>query len=119
MLGHPAFVAGLDRSDAQRVTLLAEQGVAAIAGAVRPDLARFGEVRDVFCLAAGPRHVGSGWRWKRVADGVSAADKILTLSKGVEHFATNTGHYVHVGDRISAVGDHDTDTGNGTAHRPH
>src|SRR4029077_11460885 len=38
---HPAFITGLHRSDAQRVTLLAEQRIATVAGAVGPDLTRF------------------------------------------------------------------------------
>ena len=39
MLGHPALVAGDHRGDPQRQALLAEQRVAAVAGAERPDLA--------------------------------------------------------------------------------
>ena len=39
MLGEPALVAGDHRRDAQREALLAEQRVAAVARAVRPDLA--------------------------------------------------------------------------------
>ena len=40
VLGQPALVAGHHRGDPQREALLAEQGVAAVARAVRPDLAR-------------------------------------------------------------------------------
>ena len=59
VLGEPAVVAGHHRGDAQREALLAEQGVAAVAGAVRPDLAGLGEVHDVLVLGvARPRHVG-------------------------------------------------------------
>ena len=47
MLGEPAVVARHRRRDAQREALLAEQRVAAVAGSVRPDLARLGEVHDV------------------------------------------------------------------------
>src|SRR5260370_867342 len=47
---HPAFIPGLHRSDAQRVTLLAEQCIATVAGAVGPDLTRFREVANVFFL---------------------------------------------------------------------
>ena len=42
VLGHPALVAGHRRGDPQRQALLAEQGVAAVAGAVGPDLAGLG-----------------------------------------------------------------------------
>ena len=40
MLGEPALVAGDGRGDPQRVALLAQQRVAAVAGAVAPDLPR-------------------------------------------------------------------------------
>ena len=58
VLGDPALVARHRRRDPQREALLAEQGVAAVARAVRPDLARLGEVHDVLVVGvAGPRHV--------------------------------------------------------------
>jgi hypothetical protein len=50
VLGEPAFVAPHDRRDAQREAFLAEQRVAAVARAVRPDLARLGEMHDVLVL---------------------------------------------------------------------
>ena len=46
VLGEPALVARDHRRDAQREALLAEERVAAVARAVRPDLARLGEVHD-------------------------------------------------------------------------
>ena len=46
VLGEPALVARDHRRDAQREALLAEQRVAAVARAERPDLARLGEVHD-------------------------------------------------------------------------
>ena len=59
MLGEPAVVTSHHRRDAQGEALLAEQRVAAVAGAVRPDLAGLGEVDDVLVLGvARPRHVG-------------------------------------------------------------
>ena len=59
VLGEPALVARHRRGDPQREALLAEQGVAAVAGAVRPDLAGLGELHDVLRVAARPgRHVG-------------------------------------------------------------
>ena len=58
MLGQPALVAGHRRGDPQREALLAEQGVAAVAGAEGPDLARLGVVDDVLVvLVAGPGDV--------------------------------------------------------------
>ena len=58
VLGEPALVVRDGRRDAQRVALLAQQRVAAVAGAVAPDLAGLGEVRDVLGLVARPRDVG-------------------------------------------------------------
>ena len=61
MLGHPAFVAGLDGGDAEGVAFFSEEGVAAVAGAEGPDFAGFGKVADVFVLrVAGPGDVGGG-----------------------------------------------------------
>ena len=119
MLGQPALVAGLDGSDAERVALLAEQRVAAIARAVGPDLARLGEVRDVFGLVAGPRHVGLGLRRQRRADRVHAAHEILAVAERLPHFVADPGHDVHVGDGVGRVGHHHADAGDGRADRPH
>ena len=58
VLGQPALVAGHRRGDAQREALLAEQRVAAVAGAEGPDLPRLGEVDDVLVVrVAGPGNV--------------------------------------------------------------
>ena len=119
MLGHPAFVARLHARDAQRVALLAEQRVAAIARAVRPDLARLGEMRDVFILVAGPRHVGGRGRRQRVADGVHAAHEVLAVAERLPDRVADARHDVHVGDGIGAVSDHDADAGDRRADRAH
>ncbi len=59
VLGQPAVVAGHDRGDPQGEALLAEQGVAAVARTVGPDLAGLGEVDDVLVVGvARPRDVG-------------------------------------------------------------
>ena len=58
VLGEPALVAGHRRGDPQREALLAEQGVAAVARAEGPDLARLRVVDDVLVVrVAGPGHV--------------------------------------------------------------
>ena len=55
MLGHPTFVPRLHRSDAQGVALLAQQGVSAVARAIRPNLARLRKMTDVLLRGiAGP-----------------------------------------------------------------
>ena len=58
VLGQPALVAGHHAGDAQRVALLAEQRVAAVAGAVGPDRPLLGELHDVLGVVARPRDVG-------------------------------------------------------------
>ena len=50
VLGEPALVARHRRGDPQREALLAEQRVAAVAGAVGPDLPRLGVVDDVLVV---------------------------------------------------------------------
>ena len=70
----------MTRGDAQRVALLAEQGVAAVAGAVGPDLAGLGEVRDVLGGVARPRHVGLA-RLQRGADGVDGRDEEAVVAE--------------------------------------
>ena len=58
VLGEPALVAAHHRRDAQREALLAEQRVAAVAGAEAPDLARLRKMHDVLLvLVARPRDV--------------------------------------------------------------
>src|SRR4051812_34046144 len=51
VLGKPALVAGEGRRNAQSEGFLAEQGVAAVARAVRPDRSLLREVDDVLLLA--------------------------------------------------------------------
>ena len=59
VLGEPTFVARDDRRDPQREALLAEQGVAAVPGSERPDLARLGEVHDPLLVGvARPGDIG-------------------------------------------------------------
>src|SRR6185312_16581238 len=113
----PALVARLHRGDTQRVALFAEQRIAAIARAVGPDLARLGEMRDVFGLVARPGHVGRGRSRERIAYGVHAAHEILAVAERLPHLVADARHDVHVGDGVSRVGDHDADAGDGRADR--
>ena len=60
VLGQPPLLASQHRSDPQGEALLAQQRVAAVAGAVAPDLPLLGKVHDVLVLgirAAGPSDV--------------------------------------------------------------
>src|SRR6266851_4471932 len=65
VLGHPALVAGDVGGDAQGKALLAEEGVAAVARAVAPDLAGLGEVDDVLLVVAGPGNILLSRRQRR------------------------------------------------------
>ncbi len=119
VLGHPAFVARLYRGDAQGVALLAQQGVAAVTGAVRPNLARVGEVADVLLLrVAGPGGVGIIGAERR-ADRVQAFHEFAVASHYVQDFLSDAGHDVHVGDDVGGIGDFDADLGDGRADRAH
>jgi hypothetical protein len=104
--------------DAQRVALLAEQGVAAVPGAVRPDLAVLGEVRDVLGGVAGPRHVGLALG-ERGADAVHGLDEEAVLAELLQHLLAHTGHRAHGGGDVRGVGDLDADGGELRAQRAH
>jgi hypothetical protein len=110
VLGHPTFVARLYGRDAQGVTLLRQQRIAAVARAIRPDLARFGKMADVLVLGvAAPGAVGliGG---KRESDGVQSAHKIAIFAESLEHAAADSGHDVHAGDNVGGVGDLHSDS---------
>ena len=113
VLGHPALVARLDGCDPERVALLAEQRITAIARAIGPDLARLGEMRDVFGLVAGPRHVGALRRRQRRTDRMKPPHEILAVAKRLQHLVADPRHDVHVGDGVGAIGDHDANAGDG------
>ena len=123
VLGHPAVVASHGRRDAQREALLAEQGVAAVAGAVAPDLTGLGEVGDVLVLGvAGPRHVGPGGavlEHERVADGVQAGHEVAVVAQHVEHRLAHAGHDPHVDGHVRRVGQLDADVGDRAPERTH
>ena len=70
VLGEPALVARHHAGDAQGVALLAEQRVAAVAGAEGPDRPLLGELHDVLGVVARPRRRRPGRRLERHADRV-------------------------------------------------
>ena len=109
MLGEPAFVARDHRRDAQREALLAEQRVAAVAGAERPDLTRLGEVHDPLLVGvARPRHVGLAGRERR-ADRVHARDELAVDAEHVERGLPGARHRAHAQRDVRGVGDLDAD----------
>ena len=112
VLGHPALVAGHHAGDAEGVALLAEQRVAAVAGAEAPDRALLGEVDDVLGLAAGPLDVLLA-RLERHADRVEGGDVVgVDLLHLAEDLGAHAGHHAHAGDDVGGVGDLDAE------HRP-
>ena len=116
------LVAGHGRGDAQGEALLAEQGVAAVARAVRPDLARLGEVGDVLVVGvARPRDVGTGVAVgvdQRVADRVQARDP-LAVAEHVERTLAHAGHDPHRRGDVGGVGELHADVGDVGAERAH
>src|SRR4051812_10066331 len=103
VLGKPALVAGKDRRDAQGEGFLAEQGVAAIARAERPDRALLREVDNVLLLAvAGPRHVLLA-RGEGHAHGVHAGHEFAIIQY-VQHRAAHAGHDAHARGDVWRVG---------------
>ena len=119
VLGQPAVVAGHHRGDAQGEALLAEQGVAAVARAVGPDLAGLGEVDDVLVVrVARPRHVGLAGL-ERGADGVHAGHELAVVAEHVERLLAHAGHDPHAHGDVGGVGELHADVGDRRAERAH
>ncbi len=119
MLGEPALVARDHRGDAQREALLAEQRVAAVAGAVRPDLARLGEVDDPLLVrVARPGRVLLA-RLERSAERVHARDELAVVAEHVERGLAGAGHRAHADRDVRRVGDLDADVRQRRAERAH
>ena len=99
-----AMVAG----DAQREALLAEQRVAAVAGADAPDRVLLGEVHDEAALRARGRRASAG-------PGTKSSRAAELVEGGLAHAR----HDAHVGDDVGAVGDLDADLAERRAERAH
>ena len=118
VLGHPAGVAGHDRGDAQREALLPQQGVAAVARAVRRDLPRLGEVDDVLVLGvARPGHVLLA-RLERGADRVQAGHE-LAVAEHLQGTRAHAGHDAHGDRHVGRVGQLHADVGDVRAQGAH
>ena len=107
VLREPAFLARLPRSEPQRVTLLAEQRVAAVAGAHAPDELFLGEVQDQSPLR------------RQIAERVHAGDEVVVASHRLDRGLAHAGHDVHAGHDIGAVGHHDAGAAHGGAGGTH
>ncbi len=104
VLGQPALVAGHRRGDPQRVALLAQQRVAAVAGAEAPDHPLLWEVGDVLDVVARPRHV----LLPRLQRGTHRVQRGYELTVGVQplqHLRAHPGHDVHRHHDVFGVGD--------------
>ena len=119
MLRQPAFIARHRGRDAQREAFLAEQCVAAVTRAVRPNLPRFREVHDVLGLTvARPAAILLAGRERR-ADRMQARYEAAFFAERVENGAADARHDAHIGDNVWAVGDLHADLGDRAAYGPH
>ncbi len=109
VLGEPALVAGHHAGDAQGVALLAEQRVAAVAGAEGPDRALLGELHDVLGVAARPRDVVLAGL-EGHADRVQGRHELgVELVHLLQHGGADAGHHAHAGGDVGGVGDLDAE----------
>ena len=124
VLGQPARLAvaccGVThrRGDAQRQAFLAQKGVAAVAGAVGPDLAGFREVDDVLLGVAGPGDFLDAFE-QRHADAVNGRHEGTVSTQHVPHGLAHAGHDAHAGNHVGRVGQLDADLRDLAAQRAH
>ncbi len=107
VLGEPALVAGLPAGDAQRMALLAEQGVATVAGAEALDHHLFGKMHDKAPVGV------------EIAGRVKATDEATIIFDALECPGAHARHELHVGDDVGAVGDLDAAARVGRIERTH
>ena len=107
VLREPTFRARLVARDAQRVTLLAEQRVTAVARAVAHDRELLGEVHDEAALRI------------ELARRVQPFDERLVLLDAFERRFADPRHQIHVRDDVGAVGDLDAAACIRRVDRPH
>ncbi len=93
MLGQPTLLTGHPRSQAQRQTLLAEEGIATIAGADAPYQALFGKMKDKATVRA------------EVAHGVEPRREIAGVAQLLKGDGAHAGHDAHADSHVGAVGD--------------
>ena len=119
VLGHPALVASDVRSDAQRETLFPEQCIAAVTGAVAPDLARLGKMHDVLGVVTRPRDILLPRRQRsadRVHAGHNAFGVLVNLGKDR---SPDPRHDAHIHDGVGRVGQLHANLRHRRADRPH
>mmetsp|Transcript_33935 Transcript_33935/g.73142 ORF Transcript_33935/g.73142 Transcript_33935/m.73142 type:complete len:271 (+) Transcript_33935:1080-1892(+) len=119
VLGQPPFLSSQIGCDAEGVALLAKQGVAAVATAIRPHRRFFGEVADVAILrVARPRHVSLAG-FKGSADRVKTRQERRGVGQSIQYICAHASHDAHVGDNVRRVGDLHTQLREVGAERPH
>ena len=107
VFGEPAFAARLPAGDTQCMALLAEQRVAAVAGAEALDREFLGKVHDEAPLGI------------EITDRVQAADEGAVPADAFERAAAHARHQLHVEHDIGAVGDFDAAAGERRIERTH
>ncbi|OWW20117.1 hypothetical protein AYR66_12055 [Noviherbaspirillum denitrificans] len=118
VLGQPALVAAHRGRDTQREALLAQQRIAAVAGAVGPDFAGFRIMDDVLGFIARPRDILLT-RTQRLADGVHAGHELAFGAQHVVHGLAHAGHDAHVDGDVRGIGQLDADVGDRGTQRAH
>ena len=112
VLGQPALVAGHHAGDPQRVALLAQQRVAAVAGAERPDRPLLGELHDVLGVVARPGDVGLA-RLQRHPDRVQGGTHARTAASSSSILRSTcgagAGHHQHRDGDVRRVGELDAE----------
>src|SRR4029079_18373305 len=93
MLREPALVTSLHAGDPKSMTLLAQERIAAVAGADAPDRPYRREVDDVPSLG------------REIAEAVDSANEIGRRSQMLERHAAHAGHDVEVRYDVRAVGE--------------
>ncbi len=101
VLGQPALALAQARGDSQGEALLAQQGVAAVAGADAPDEALLREVHD-----EAPVRV-------EIADRMHALDEVVGVADLVQDLLAHAGHDPHAHGDVGDVGDLDAGLGVG------
>ena len=107
MLGQPFLTLGQHAGNAQSQALLAEQHVAAVAAAHRPDRVVLGEVQNQATVDV------------EVGLAVQAPGELSLGAKRIHHLAAHAGHDAHVEHHVDAVSQLDADLGERRADRAH
>ena len=107
VLRQPALPPRIVARQAQGVALLAEQGVAAVAGADALDGAFFREVQDVAALGA------------QIAGGVQPLHELAALLDPLQGVGTHPRHDAHARRHVCTVGDFHARAGVRRGERPH